>query len=58
MEFLFQEALEYLGREFRPSVSLYIEAEFHSNERYRHLKKEDLNAEKASETSLDTNNKF
>jgi hypothetical protein len=52
MELLFQEALKCLSREFDPSVSLYIEAEFHSNERYRHLKKEDLDVEKASETSL------
>jgi hypothetical protein len=52
MELLFQEASEYLHRTFDNSVGLYIKAELHTNAGYQHLKKKDLDMEKASETAL------
>jgi hypothetical protein len=52
MELLFQEASEYLHLVYCNSVGLYIAAELHTNEGYRHLKKEDLDMEEASETAL------
>jgi hypothetical protein len=52
IDLLFYEVLDQLHQAFSKSVNTYIDADLYDSQTYKHLKKEDLDIEEASDKSL------